>query len=61
MTALVIAEHDNQAVKAATLGVDFSPRLSTLRVDEPPKRVAGVKLGSTAELAAKLAALMEAA
>ena len=50
-----------EIIPAATLGVDFSPRLSTLRVDEPPKRVAGVKLGSTAELAAKLTALMEAA
>ncbi len=36
------------------LGVDPSPRLRTLRVAEPPKRVAGVKVGSVAELVAKL-------
>ena len=36
------------------LGVDVTPRLKTLRVDEPPKRQSGVKVGSVAELVAKL-------
>ena len=36
------------------LGVDASPRLATLKVDEPPKRKSGVKVGSVAELVEKL-------
>ena len=36
------------------LGVDASPRLVTLKVDEPPKRKSGVKVGSVAELVEKL-------
>jgi electron transfer flavoprotein beta subunit len=36
------------------LGVDVAPRLKTLRVEEPPKRQAGIKVGSVAELVAKL-------
>ncbi|WP_018411074.1 electron transfer flavoprotein subunit beta/FixA family protein [Methyloversatilis thermotolerans] len=36
------------------LGVDVTPRLKTLKVAEPPKRAAGVKLASVAELVAKL-------
>jgi electron transfer flavoprotein beta subunit len=36
------------------LGVDPSPRLVTLKVDEPPKRKSGVKVGSVAELVEKL-------
>ena len=38
----------------ADLGVDPAPRLTTLKVSEPPKRKAGVKVGSVAELVAKL-------
>ncbi len=37
-----------------TLGVDPAPRLEYLRVEEPPKRKAGVKVGSVQELVAKL-------
>jgi len=37
-----------------TLGVDVSPRLATLRMAEPPKRQAGKKVGSAAELVDKL-------
>ncbi|HJV26830.1 MAG TPA: electron transfer flavoprotein subunit beta/FixA family protein [Aromatoleum sp.] len=48
-------------VTADSLGVDLSPRLATLKVVEPPKRHAGVKLSSAAELAAKLKDLVEAA
>ena len=36
------------------LGVDVAPRLETLKVSEPPKRQAGVKVGSVAELVDKL-------
>jgi electron transfer flavoprotein beta subunit len=36
------------------LGVDVTPRLVVLKVEEPPKRQAGVKVGSVAELVDKL-------
>jgi electron transfer flavoprotein beta subunit len=36
------------------LGVDVSPRLETLKVEEPPKRTAGVKVPDVATLVAKL-------
>jgi electron transfer flavoprotein beta subunit len=36
------------------LGVDVSPRLVTLKVDEPPKRKGGVRVGSVQELVDKL-------
>jgi electron transfer flavoprotein beta subunit len=36
------------------LGVDISPRLKVLKTTEPPTRVAGVKVGSAAELVSKL-------
>ncbi|CUA81676.1 MULTISPECIES: electron transfer flavoprotein subunit beta/FixA family protein [Gulbenkiania] len=38
----------------ADLGVDVTPRLKTLKVAEPAKRSAGVKVASAAELVAKL-------
>jgi electron transfer flavoprotein beta subunit len=38
------------------LGVDVTPRLAYLKVVEPPKRQAGVKLGSVAELVGRLKA-----
>jgi electron transfer flavoprotein beta subunit len=41
-------------MKAAELGVDVAPRLKTLRVEEPPKRKGGVKVGSVGELVEKL-------
>ena len=41
-------------VKPADLGVDVAPRLSTLKVSEPPKRSAGVKVADVAELVNKL-------
>jgi electron transfer flavoprotein beta subunit len=40
--------------KPADLGVDVAPRLSTLKVVEPAKRQAGVKVADVAELVAKL-------
>ncbi|MEW6514810.1 MAG: electron transfer flavoprotein subunit beta/FixA family protein [Pseudomonadota bacterium] len=41
-------------LKPADLGVDIAPRLATLKVAEPPKRQAGVKVADVAELVAKL-------
>jgi electron transfer flavoprotein beta subunit len=41
-------------VKPADLGVDVTPRLKTLKVTEPPKRSAGVKVPDVATLVAKL-------
>jgi electron transfer flavoprotein beta subunit len=41
-------------MKPADLGVDPAPRLTTLKVTEPPKRLAGKKVGSVAELVEKL-------
>jgi electron transfer flavoprotein beta subunit len=41
-------------VKPADLGVDPAPRLKTVKVAEPPRRQAGVKVGSVAELVQKL-------
>ena len=36
------------------LGIDVTPRLTTLRVEEPSKRQAGVMVSSVAELVDKL-------
>lgn len=41
-------------IKASELGVDIAPRLSTLKVEEPPARKAGVKLPDVASLVDKL-------
>ncbi|MCE1181598.1 MAG: electron transfer flavoprotein subunit beta/FixA family protein [Rhodocyclales bacterium] len=41
-------------VKPADLGVDVAPRLTTLKVEEPPKRSAGIKVADVAELVGKL-------
>lgn len=38
----------------ADLGVDVTPRLTTLKVAEPAKRSAGIKVANAAELVAKL-------
>jgi electron transfer flavoprotein beta subunit len=43
-----------EVVKPADLGVDVTPRLKTLKVTEPPKRGAGVKVPDVATLVAKL-------
>jgi len=42
------------ALKPDELGVDVTPRLTTLKVDEPAKRKGGVKVASVAELVDKL-------
>ena len=41
-------------IRPADLGVDVTPRLTTLRVGEPPKRSAGIKVADVAELVNKL-------
>ncbi|MBV8124050.1 MAG: electron transfer flavoprotein subunit beta/FixA family protein, partial [Paucibacter sp.] len=41
-------------VKPADLRVDVAPRIKTLKVEEPPKRSAGVKVPDVATLVAKL-------
>jgi len=43
-----------ETIKPTDLGVDPAPRLTTLKVTEPPKRLAGKKVGSVAELVDKL-------
>jgi electron transfer flavoprotein beta subunit len=43
-----------ETVKPADLGVDVAPRLTTLKVSEPPKRSAGIVVRSVDELVAKL-------
>jgi electron transfer flavoprotein beta subunit len=40
--------------KPADLGIDVTPRLKTLKVVEPPKRSAGIKVPDAATLVAKL-------
>ncbi|HAO33618.1 MAG TPA: electron transfer flavoprotein subunit beta/FixA family protein [Candidatus Competibacter sp.] len=41
-------------LKPADLGVDVAPRLTTLKVQEPPKRQSGIKVDSVAALIDKL-------
>ena len=45
-----------QTVTPEDLDVDAAPRLHYLKVEEPPRRQAGVKVGSAQELVAKLKA-----
>ena len=41
-------------VKPDDLGIDITPRLKTIRVEEPPKRSAGIKVADVATLIDKL-------
>jgi electron transfer flavoprotein beta subunit len=43
-----------ETLKPVDLGVDVAPRIRTLKVSEPPKRGAGVKVPDVATLVAKL-------
>ncbi|WP_322071535.1 electron transfer flavoprotein subunit beta/FixA family protein [Paraburkholderia bannensis] len=43
-----------ETIKPADLGVDVTPRLKTLKVAEPPRRSAGVKVADVNTLVAKL-------
>ena len=42
------------AKEVGDYGVDITPRLETVKVTEPPKREAGVKVADVAELVSKL-------
>ena len=43
-----------ETLTPAGLGVDVAPRLTTIKVSEPPKRSAGIKVPDVATLVAKL-------
>ncbi len=43
-----------EQLKPEDLGVDIAPRLKTLKVEEPPKRKAGIKVKTVQELVEKL-------
>ena len=43
-----------EEILASDLGVDTAPRLEQIKVEEPPKRKAGIKVASVAELVQKL-------
>ena len=43
-----------EMIKPADLGVDVAPRIKTLKVSEPPKRSAGIKVPDVATLVDKL-------
>ncbi|MFO1127560.1 MAG: electron transfer flavoprotein subunit beta/FixA family protein [Rhodospirillales bacterium] len=43
-----------ETLSPAALGVDITPRLKTIRVVAPPKRQAGIKVATAAELISKL-------
>ncbi len=43
-----------EVLKPSDLGVDVAPRIKTLKVSEPPKRGAGIKVPDVATLVAKL-------
>ena len=43
-----------EEINASDLGVDVSPRLEQIKVEEPPKRKAGIKVANVAELVQKL-------
>ena len=43
-----------EILTAADLGVDITPRVQQIKVEEPPKRKAGIKVASVAELVNKL-------
>lgn len=43
-----------ETVKPVDLGVDVTPRLTTLQVTEPPKRSAGIRVADVAQLLDKL-------
>lgn len=43
-----------ETLSAESLGVDLTPRLTVVKIDEPPKRQAGIKVATAAELIAKL-------
>jgi electron transfer flavoprotein beta subunit len=43
-----------EQIDASELGIDIKPRIEQIKVEEPPKRKAGIKVSSVAELVQKL-------
>jgi len=43
-----------EQLSATELGIDTKPRIEQIKVEEPPKRKAGIKVGSVSELVQKL-------
>ena len=43
-----------EEIKVSDLGIDITPRVQQLKVEEPPKRKAGIKVANVAELVQKL-------
>ena len=43
-----------EILTAVDLGIDTTPRIQQIKVEEPPKRKAGIKVASVAELVSKL-------
>ncbi len=43
-----------EQINVSDLGVDIKPRIEQIKVEEPPKRKAGIKVSSVAELVQKL-------
>ena len=43
-----------EQMNASDLGVDIAPKIQQIKVEEPPKRKAGIKVSSVAELVQKL-------
>ena len=43
-----------EQINADDLGIDIKPRISQIKVEEPPKRKSGIKVASVAELVQKL-------
>ena len=41
-------------ITASDLGIDTKPRVEQIKVEEPPKRKAGIKVASVEELVQKL-------
>ena len=57
LVAALMAGYDAFVAPATTRGKNIAPRLETLKVVEPSKRQAGIKVGSVDELVAKLKTL----
>jgi electron transfer flavoprotein beta subunit len=43
-----------EQINASDLGVDITPKIQQIKVEEPPKRKAGIMVSSVAELVQKL-------
>lgn len=43
-----------EVLKAGDLGVDLTSKISVISVEDPPQRMAGVKVETTEDLVAKL-------